>query len=276
MSPTMACVAGGTIYKILESAQLKARELPARQTPFGHSQPVFLVEEAEPFYLMPRHGPGRQRPAPWAINYRANLYALKDLGVRAVVSWSAAGAITHNLHLGQLVLPGDVIDMTRRRASTFFEKSCLGFLRQFPVFCPGLQRLVADILTEMKMQPQTDAIVAVTEGPRLETPAEIRMLATSGAQLVTHTIAPDVFLAKELELCYAGVCCVINYAETGSWHRPFMVGQLFGGLAQADQAHRIAAAGRIAANPASCDCNQTMSAHAKRYELPSDWREWFD
>jgi 5'-methylthioadenosine phosphorylase len=285
----MACLAGSTIYKMIDSGRLAARELPRRQTPFGASEPIFLVEAGDaPFYLMPRHGPGLQRPAPWHVNYRANLYALKDIGVRAVVSWSAAGAISHNLTLGQLVLPDDLIDMTRRRPNTFFEKSCLGFLRQFPVFCTSLVRVVAQVLGEMKLPVQAGGIVAVTEGPRLETPAEVRMLATAGAQLVTHTIAPDVFLAKELELCYAGICCVINYAETRSWHRPFPIGELFGGLTRASQAEQIAAAmnalpqllsalaARVAAADCRCDCGQSMADNVRRYGLPNDWREWFE
>ena len=148
MSAKLACLAGATVYRMLESGQFKGQELPRRQTPFGLSEPVFLIDQvAAPFYLMPRHGRGLERPAPWQINYRANLYALKDLGVEAVVSWSPVGAITHNLHVGNIILPDDVLDMTSRRANTLFENCALGFLRQFPVFCKPLRDAIAQSLS---------------------------------------------------------------------------------------------------------------------------------
>ena len=287
MSPKLACLAGSTVYRILESGQIKARELPSKDTPFGKSQPTFLVEDAPtPFYLMPRHGPGLQRPAPCQINHRANLYALKDLGVQYLLSWSAGGAISHDLIVGQIVLPNDLIDMTHRPETTFFQKSCLGFLRQFPVFCPDLRQAAQETLAELSLAHLTQGTVAVTDGPRLETPAEVRMLGIAGAQLVTHTLVPEVFLARELQLCFAGACYLVSYAETGSRHQPFTTGALFGGLTQATRDERLnlavralpdllkRLAAKLEAGQPSCECGQGMANMAKEYELPADWHEW--
>ncbi len=289
MSAQLACMAGGPLCSVLESGRLPGKKLPRRQTPFGESEQVLLVEDAPvPFYLVPRQLPGRRRLAPSQIRHRATLYALKDLGVGAVVSWSAAGAISHNYDLGQVVIPDDAIDMTNRRPTTFFEKSGLGLLRQFPVFCPALRGALERVLAQLQIAVHSGGTVAVMEGPRFETPAEVRMLAGVGAELVTHTLVPEVFLAKELQMCFAGACYLVNYAETGSRHRPFSTGELFGGLARASQAERIRRATdalpellrRLAELCASaertCECDQTMAQRVAAEGLDADWHKWFD
>jgi 5'-methylthioadenosine phosphorylase len=289
MSAILACLGGSALYRLAESGQVGARALGSRQTPYGPSGPIFLAEQSPaPFYLVPRYPPGRQRPAPGQINYRAIFYALKDLEVQAVLSWSAAGAITHNLSLGQVAVPDDLLDMTSRRCSSFYEKSALGCLRQFPVFCPQLCRALEDALVDMRLPHQSGGTVAVAEGPRLETPAEIRMLATCGAELVAHTLAPEAFLAKELQMCLAGAFYLVNYAETGSWHRPFTTGDLFGGLSQASGQEKIRRtadalpelltrlAGQLAQAPQTCDCGKTMAYYAQTHQLGADWRGWLD
>lgn len=288
MSAKLACLAGATVYRMVESGSLAAKELPARKTPFGLSEPVFLVADAPaPFYLMPRHGPGQQRRAPSRIRYRANLYALKDLGVEAVLSWSAAGAITHDFAVGQIILPDDALDFTRGRPTTFFEESCLGFLRQFPVFCPRLRTAAEAVLAETNLSFRLGGTVAVTEGPRLETPAEVRMLGTVGAQLVTHTLVPEIFLARELQLCFAGACYLVSYAETGSRYRPFTTGNLFGGLTRASQDERLKLAvsslpdiltrlaEKLQAAEGGCECGRSMADFIAEYDLPGDWHQWF-
>ena len=288
MAVTVACVAGEEIHRQWSAGHIRGQAVGARQTPFGPSEAIFLVEDDDaPFYLLPRYGVGMGRPAPHRINARANLYALKDLGVRCVLAWAPGGTITHNFAVGDLVIVSDVIDRTCLRSKTFFEDSPLGFLRQFPVFCPSLRRVIGEVLYDMKLVYHGAGIAAVSEGPRLETPAEVSMLARVGAEVATHAFVPEVFLARELQLCYAAICYVVNYAETGSGRRPFAAGELFGGLTQQSDAERLAAAvgamSRIARSVVAavddkglnCDCEQTMADHARKYDLPDDWREWF-
>jgi len=289
MSARLACIAGGPLCEALEAGAFDATELPRPETPFGPSEQVLLAQAAPaPFYLVPRQPPGRGRLAPSYINYRATLYALKDLGVDAVVSWSAAGAITHDRQLGQVVIPDDVIDMTRRRQTTFFETSGLGLLRQFPVFCPALREALASVLAELGVDAHGGGTAAVTEGPRFETPAEVRMLAAVGAELVTHTLVPEVFLARELQMCLVGACYLVNYAETGSRHRPFSSGALFGDEAQeteADRARRAAGmlpdvlrglAAACDADERNCECDQAMARRIDEEGLDPDWHKWFE
>jgi len=288
MPASLACIAGEEVHRQWEAGYISGEKLGRRDTPFGRSEEVFLVRcDDQEFYLLPRHGAGMSKTAPWKVNYRANMYALKDLGAKAVLAWGPGGAITHNIAVGDLVVLGDVIDQTHLRPKTFFEDCPLGFLRQFPVFCSSLRRLCEQVLHEMKLVYHGARTAAVSEGPRLETPAEVRMLAAVKAEVVTHTFVPEVFLAKELQLCYAGVCYVVNYAETGSRHRPFVGGDLFGGLAGESDADRLAGAvgamSHIVAAVAAaversagvCECHNTLAGYAKKYNLPEDWRAWF-
>jgi 5'-methylthioadenosine phosphorylase len=289
MAVNVACIAGEEIHRQWDAGLIEGEKLGPRATPFGESGEIFLVQpDGAPYYLLPRYGVGRDKPAPHKINSRANLYALKDLGVECVLAWAPGGAITHNIAVGDLAILSDVIDRTHLRPGTFFEDSPLGFLRQFPVFCPGLRRVIGDVLHEMKLVYHGARIAAVSEGPRLETPAEVSMLQRMGADIVTHAFVPEVFLAKELEMCYAAVCYVVNYAETGSGRRPFAAGELFGGLTQQSDGERLAAAvgamgqvvqqvtAAVAEAGRDCECSKTMRGNVKEYDLDGDWRTWFE
>jgi len=288
MAAIMACIGGEEVHRQWGTGRITGDRIGPRKTPFGLSGDIFLVNSSDPsFYLLSRYGAGMAKTSPASVNDRANMYALKDLGVQDVVGWGPGGAITHSIAVGELVILADLIDRTYLRTRTFFEQSPLGYLRQFPVFCPQLRQTIGKVLNEMKLAHHASGTAAVCEGPRLETPAEVRMLGSFGAQVVTHTFAPEVFLAKELQLCYAGVCYVVNYAETGSRHRPFAAGDLFGGLTQTSDAERLAGvvgamtevvrnvARMRAEGPRGCECDKTMAANVREYNLQADWREWF-
>ena len=289
MAGTIACIAGEEVHRQWSAGRIAGERLGPRRTPFGDSGELFRVADGgEEFLLLSRHAPGLRKTAPRRVNDRANLYALKDLGAEAVIAWGPAGAVTHNVAVGDLVIVSDVIDQTFLREKTFFEDSPLGYLRQFPVFCPRLRRTLGETLHEMKLVYHGTGVAAVREGPRLETPAEVRMIATAGAQLVTHAFVPEVFLAKELQLCYAGLCYVVNYAETGSRHRPFPAVDLFGQPPEAGERERLASAvgamSEIARSVAAalpptdepCECAAPMNRQIEQYDLPADWRKWFD
>jgi len=289
MPVNVACIAGESIYSQWKAGHFTAEKLGRRETPFGPSSEIFLVQQdGQSFYMLARHGLGMDKPAPHKVNYRANMYAMKDLGVECVIGWGPGGAITHSIAVGDLVILSDVIDRTYLREKTFFEDSPLGYLRQFPVFCPTLRQWIGEALHEMKLVYHGAGTAAVNEGPRLETPAEVRMLAGMGVAIVTHAFVPEVFLAKELEMCYAAVCYVVNYAETGSPHRPFAAGGLFGGLSDQTERERLTGATEamtrmacsiaeaVANNPKTCPCDQNMARWIEQFELPPDFRKWFD
>jgi len=288
MSATIACISGEEVYRQWDAGRIEGTRLGSRDTPFGRSGEIFHVSSDEvPYFLLVRHGNGLAKTAPSLVPDRANIYALKDLGVDCVLGWAPGGAVTHSIAVGDLVILSDLIDATCLRERTFFEENPLGYLRQFPVFCPQLRRVLAEILGEMKLVFHPGGTMVVTEGPRLETPAEIRMYSTVGAEVVSHSFVPEAFLAKELQMCYAGVCYVVNYAETGSRHRPFAGGSLFGPLSDKSDGERLAgivgAQSRIvrqvalalSAGRGACDCAESMAANILRYNLSPDWRSWF-
>ncbi len=289
MGATFAVIAGEEIHRQQQSGRTHVRRVGRRITPYGQSGEIYLTDDAgTPLYFLTRYGPGIDKHTPCAVNYRANLYALKDLGVETVLGLGACGAITHAMQVGDLVVLSDLIDQTHRRQRTFFENCPLGFLRQFPVFCPSLSRQVQGALEAAGLPHRPEGIAAVTEGPRLETPAEVRMLATVGAQVVTHTFVPEVFLARELQLCYAGLGYVVNYAETGSHHRPFVAGALFGPMEDRPELGHLPRT--LEALPAvlthladgleslareGCACREAMTRNVRTFGLPTDWRQWF-
>ena len=221
------------------------------------------------------------------MNYRANIYAAKSLGVARIVSWTGPGAISRKVRPADLVLPDDLLDFTRNRPSTFYEGKGIGFIRQSPVFCETLREtLRGDAkLREGGGKLHFGGTYACTEGPRLETPAEIRFLARAGADLVGMTLCPEAFLARELEICYAAVAYVTNYAE-GVRTMPYLRGALFEGMlppeaASAVEAAKnaipgiaIAAARALEGKERDCPCAVSMERYRKRGVIGPDFRGW--
>jgi len=286
--PRVLLLGGSGAYALPKGAlgeRLSSRRV---RTPFGLSNPVHLCEKAGfRFLFLSRHGEtGYEKTAPY-VNYRANIYAAKSLGVTRIVAWTGPGAISRKIRPGDLVLPDDLLDFTRNRPSTFYEGKGIGFLRQFPVFCDPLREALRG---EAKLRDGGGKVhlggtYACTEGPRLETPAEIRFLARAGADLVGMTLCPEAFLARELEICYAPVAYVTNYAE-GVRKMPYRRGALFEGMlppgeAAAVEAAKngipaivIAAARAVAEDERDCPCAVSMERYRRRGVIGPDFRGW--
>lgn len=287
MNPTLACIGGTAAYDLLRDGALLAKRLGPQRTPFGPSQPLFLCESRlGPFYFLSRHGETGYELAPSFINYRANIFALKDLGVRSIVSWTETRALSHNYAIGEYVVVSDLIDETRSRPTTFFENQGLGVVRQWPVFCPSLGRAFVTALAEERHACSEEAVYVCIEGPRRETPAEASKYSSLGGELLGTTLAPEVFLAKELQMCYASLAYVAEYAENGSDDfRPFENGRVLSREAR-DQRAR-AAVERLPRvlerltevlnrTPCVCKCESSMQHHISRGQIGWDWRTWFD
>ena len=269
----------GTLGERLSSRRVR--------TPFGPSNPIHLCEIAGfRFFFLSRHGEnGYDKTAPY-VNYRANIYAAKRMGVDRIVAWTGPGAISPKYRPGDLVVPDDLLDFTRNRPSTFYEGKGIGFLRQYPVFCERLREALRSAAKRrFAGRMHVGGTYACTEGPRLETPAEIRFLARAGADLVGMTLCPEAFLARELEICYAPVAYVTNYAE-GVRKMPYRRGALFEGMLPADEAAAveaakntipgiaIAAARALAGEERDCPCAVSMERYRKRGVIGPDFRGW--
>ncbi len=279
---------GGSGAYALPAGTLGERLATRRvRTPYGWSAPVHLFRrDGFRFLFLSRHGErGYEITAPY-VNYRANIYAAKALGVARIFAWTGPGAISRRYRPGDLVLPGDLLDFTRGRPSTFYEGKGIGFIRQHPVFCEAMREALREAARGRRRgRMHFGGVYACTEGPRLETAAEIRFLASAGADLVGMTLCPEAFLARELEICYAPVAYVTNYAE-GVRALPYRAGDLFEGMLPSADAGAVegsknaipgialAAAMALEGAERDCPCAVSMERYRKKGAIGPDFRTW--
>lgn len=278
-----AIIGGSTGFRALQGGEI-VRRGESIVTPFGPSSPVHVVErDGFQAYYLSRHGESGYHLNASSVNYRANIWALKELGVERIIAWSGPGAIDEDLPPGELVIPADIIDETRNRPYTFYEGTGLGFVRENPVFCPDLSARLTEGITREQGHAQDGKVYVCTEGPRLETPAEIRKFRIIGGHMVGMTLAPEAFLARELEMHYCPLCYVTNYAE-GTKDRPYKPGELFEGmLTDEEKAAVDAASGKLLSlamnalksdQSTPCHCAQSMERYRRRGDIGPDWRAW--
>ncbi|MCX4190148.1 S-methyl-5'-thioinosine phosphorylase [Methylophaga sp. OBS3] len=193
--------------QILEQIQL--------ETPFGEpSAPIIKGElNGQKVVFLPRHGEHHTIP-PHLINYRANLWALHHLGVRQILAVAAVGGINELLLPGIIAIPDQIIDYTWGRDSSLFSETFsadkhIDFTEPYDGL---LRQKIIDAASRIGQPVVTSGTYAVTQGPRLETAAEIRRLANDGADMVGMTAMPEAAIARELNVAYAGIAVVANKA----------------------------------------------------------------
>jgi 5'-methylthioadenosine phosphorylase len=204
-------VIGGSGLYELPGARLLAQV--AARTPWGRpSDGLSIVEIAgEPVAFLARHGRGH-RVLPGEINARANVCALKQLGVEQIVAFSAAGSLKEELPPLHFVVPRQLVDRTRHRPDTFFGDGVVGHVAFADPFCPRLASLVAGAIRAQGLPAGDDGeTLVVMEGPTFSTRAESHLHRSWGAGLVNMSSLPEAKLAREAELCYALVCMVTDY-----------------------------------------------------------------
>jgi 5'-methylthioadenosine phosphorylase len=213
----MLGIIGGTGLAALTDFQIGRRQIV--RTPYGEaSGPLTFGEIAgKPVVFLPRHGNGHTI-APHMINYRANLWALHAQGVKDIVAIATVGGIADTLGPGTIALPSQLIDYTHSRKSTYFDgMSENGFnqVKHIDFTLPYDDRLRALCLKAAAMvgeQLVDGGVYATSQGPRLETAAEINRFDRDGATMVGMTGMPEAVLARELEIRYAAICPVANHA----------------------------------------------------------------
>lgn len=184
------------------------------ETPFGPAGPVlfFRIAGQECAFLSRHGGQGRLGVTPPFINYHANVWVARAIGARRILSWNSAGAMVRSLEPGTIVAISDIIDWTKTRRPTFGAQLPDRQPVRGPLFDPDLRQALVAAATGVGPRVAPSAIYVASEGARLETAAEIALLAAGGAELVGMTMAPEVFLARELGLAYGSLCWVSNYA----------------------------------------------------------------
>jgi len=182
-------------------------------TPFGSPSDAIIIGElgGKSVAFLPRHGRGHRIP-PHKINYRANMLALKALGVKLVISVSAVGSLREDYRPGDLVVPDQFIDMTKRREYTYFDGPRVAHVSMAKPFCEYLRREIIRAGEELNIKIHGGGTYVCIEGPRFSTTAESRIYKeVFRADIIGMTLVPEVNLACELEMCYATLAMVTDY-----------------------------------------------------------------
>jgi 5'-methylthioadenosine phosphorylase len=201
-------VFGGTaFYSFLDDV----REV-AVQTPYGApSGPVAVGRvEGRAVAFLPRHGPGHAIPA-HRVNYRANLWALRRLGVRRVLAPCSVGSLQRDVRPGDMVVLDQLVDRTSGRADTFFDGPLPAHVSFADPYCPELGTVMVDAARAEAVRVHEDGTVVVIQGPRFSTRAESRWFSSAGWHVVNMTQYPEAALARELGICYSGLALVTDY-----------------------------------------------------------------
>lgn len=206
-------IIGGTGLTSLTGVEIsETREV---ETPYGSPSSAlsFARFGEQEIIFLPRHGNPHCIP-PHKINYRANIHALKDNGVENIIAVNAVGGITAEMRPGRIVIPDQIIDYTYDRNHTFFDDN-LDNVTHIDFTNPFSTELGKQLVTASLMSG-TDVFIggvyAATQGPRLETAAEVKKLEKDGCDIVGMTGMPEAALARELDIQYASICLVVNWA----------------------------------------------------------------
>lgn len=163
--------------------------------------------------FLPRHGPHHEL-VPHRINYRANLWAMRMLGVTRVLAPFAAGSLQPHVHPGDFVVCDQYVDRTWGRPDTFYEGPVAHHVSSADPYCPALSTLTADVARDTGTTVHRSGTVVVVQGPRFSTRAESRWFRAQGWEVVNMTQYPEAHLARELGLCYTGIALITDY-DTG-------------------------------------------------------------
>ncbi len=198
---------GSGFYRFLEDA-----EETKVSTPYGDpSAPVVLAElGGRRVAFLPRHGARHEYP-PHKIPYRANMWALKELGVTRVLAPTAAGSLQPHVRRGDFVVSDQLVDRTSGRAGTFHDGPETVHVSLADPYCPELRGLTVQQARAQGITVHETGTVVVIEGPRFSTRAESRWYASHGWEVINMTQYPEVALARELELCYCNVSLITDY-----------------------------------------------------------------
>jgi 5'-methylthioadenosine phosphorylase len=198
---------GSGFYRWLDAA-----ERVHVDTPYGppSADPAVGYVKDRAVAFMPRHGERHEVPAQ-AVNYRANLWAMRELGVQRILAPCAVGSLQPGLLPGDLVICDQFIDRTRGRQDTFYPGPSVVHISAADPYCPELRDLAVRVAEQQNLRHHRDGTIVVIQGPRFSTRAESRWYSRMGWDLVGMTQYPEVILARELEMCYINLALVTDY-----------------------------------------------------------------
>jgi len=208
-----AVIGGSGLYKMRGLTDTTEHNI---DTPFGKpSSPVVIGNiEGQRVAFLARHGIGHFI-TPTEVNYRANIYALKSLGVTRIVAINACGSLREDYAPGQIVIPDQIFDNTKQRARTFFGDGLVTHVGSADPFCPDLSASAYEAVKATGGEVHKGGAFIIIEGPRFSTKAESNTYRSWGMSIIGMTTAPEAFLAREAEICYATMAHVTDYDV---WH----------------------------------------------------------
>ena len=206
-------IGGSGLYRMEGLGDVEERSF---DTPFGAPSDAVVLGtlSGRRVAFLPRHGRGH-RHSPTRIPVRANIYALKSLGVERVVSVSAVGSLQEHVHPLEVVIPDQIIDRTRHRVDTFFDEGIVAHVAFSDPFCGYLSAAIASAARQSPVNVHVGGTYVAMEGPQFSTRAESELYRSWGASVIGMTALPEAKLAREAELCYATMAMVTDY---DCWH----------------------------------------------------------
>jgi 5'-methylthioadenosine phosphorylase len=264
---------------------VRQKEVRQVQTPFGRSNPVHVFQHGKvEFAVLSRHGEEHYTVAAPFVPEKANIWALKVMGVEKIVSYDAVGSLREGVSPGEMLILDDVIDL-RGESYSLFEGKGLGFIRLSPLFCPEGRQVAWQHLAESPFKTHVGGIYACTRGPRMDTRAEGAAYVQMGATVVGQALSPEVFVAKELEMCYSAIAYPAYWAEAVV-DRAWQPGVAFEGLLDSREAEQVSLLEKVmptffmewlvdlVETPRECPCKDTMLRYKKRGDIGDDWKQW--
>jgi len=210
--------------------------------------------------VLARHG-AHHAIMPSLVNYRANIWALKELGATHVVAFTACGSLREEIAPGHMVVLDQFIDRTTKRAQTFYEGQKVCHLPMAEPFCPKLRAILTTACKQLKVPHHAQGTMVTIEGPRFSTRAESKMFRMWGGDVINMTTVPEVVLAREAGLCYAAIAMATDYDCWHESHETVTLDMVMGTMKKnAENAHRILTQiiGAIRDEPCACrDAIQT-------------------
>ncbi len=202
---------------IADAGFFKEIERKELDTPYGKPSAPYIVGDAGnvEVVFLPRHGVGHKIP-PHKINYRANIWGMKELGVTQMICPSAVGSLREDYRPGEIVISDQFIDFTKRRELTFFDGPEVVHISTADPFCQDLRIMLSDVCKEKSIPFHPKGTYVCIEGPRFSTRAESRMF-RNFADIIGMTLVPEAQLAREMSICYSNLAMVTDYdvwAET--------------------------------------------------------------
>ncbi len=257
--PVIGVIGGSGLYEVEGLTELKEVRV---ETPFGAPSDVYItgVLEGVKMVFLPRHGRGH-RYLPSEVNYRANIYGMKKLGVERIISVSAVGSMKETIVPGHIVIPDQFFDRTQgKRASTFFGDGVVGHVQFADPLCGHLAGILARGAAAVGATVHQGGTYICIEGPNFSTRAESRIFRSWGVDVIGMTNLPEARLAREAEICYATIALATDYDCWHEEHEDVSVEAVIAILQQNVSTARsiIKEVARAAAAERPCNCSDAL------------------